>query len=351
MTAIGNPSRESGGLEGPTEVTLKDIARLAGVSMSTVSRAIHRPEIVAGPKLEAVRKVLERFSYIPNNAARILSRGRSMTVGMIVPTLANPLFAPTIEAAEETLRAAGYGVLVACSNRNADREFEQVKTMLERGVDGLILTGSIHREEMFPLLEAKGVDAVFQDCPDVFNNCVSVAMQDAAAMELVVDTLVERGHRRIAVLTGPTQNTPAVAERVRGARERLQALGMTVGDADVAETADYDAATAKFAMQALLARQPRYTAIACTGDILALGAIMAIREAGLSVPDDISIIGCSDSVMAQFVDPPLTTVHMPFRRMGEIASERLLDRLNGVRTSQLHTLDFHLEDRRSVRAL
>jgi LacI family transcriptional regulator len=333
------------------DLTLKDIARLAGVSISTVSRVINRRDIVAPSKQRAVDKVLQRFSYIPNNAARVLVSGRSMTIGLIVPTMSNPLFAPTIEGAEETLRAAGYGVLVACSNRDPDREFDQTKTMMERGVDGMILTGANHLPELLTLLRSKRVAAVFQDCSHAYPGSLSIAMQDAAAMALAIDTLVTRGHRRIALLTGPTGNTPPVADRLRGAKKQLAKHGIRAEPCDIAETSDYDAASAREAVSRLLKRRPRYTAIACTGDILALGAIMAIREAGLAVPADISIIGCSDSVMAQYVDPPLTTIHLPFKRMGEIAAEQLLRGLQSHRLNGLKVLDYELKDRQSVRNL
>jgi len=330
------------------EVTLKQIARLAGVSIATVSRAINQPGMVAAPKLKAIEEVMEKLSYIPNQAARILLHGRSMTVGLIVPTMANPLFAPTIEGAEETLRWAGYGVLMACSNRDPDREFEQVRTMLGRGVDGLILTGSNHHPMLLPLVRSRSVAVVFQDCADTYPGSTSVAMQDAAAMALAIDTLVVAGHQHIALLTGPTGNTPPVADRVHGALEALARHGIALPPGGYAETPDYDAVHARDAVRGLLALSPGFTAIACTGDILALGAIMAIREQGLSVPDDISIIGCSDSVMAQYVDPPLTTIHLPFRRMGEVAAEQLVRALADTSTAGLSFMPFHLETRRSV---
>jgi LacI family transcriptional regulator len=271
-----------------------------------------------------------------------------MTAGIIVPTIANPLFAPTIEGAEETLRSAGYGVLMACSNREPNREFDQVRTMLGRGVDGLILTGSNHHPELLSLLRSRGVAVIFQDCADSYPGSTSVAMQDAAAMALAVDTLVAAGHMRIALLTGPTADTPPVAERVRGAIEGLARHRIELPPCGYAETPDYKAATAKDAVRGLLAQSPGFTAIACTGDILALGAIMAIRGQGLSVPDDISIIGCSDSVMAQYVDPPLSTIHLPFRRMGEVAAEQLVSALAGRSTAGLSFMPFHLETRGSV---
>jgi LacI family transcriptional regulator len=330
------------------EVTLKQIARMAGVSVATVSRAINQPSIVAAPKLRAIENVMETLSYIPNQAARGLLKGRSMTVGIIVPTIANPLFAPTIEGAEETLRSAGYGVLMACSNRDPDREFDQVRTMLGRGVDGLVLTGSNHHPELLPLLRSRGVAVIFQDCADTYPGSASVAMQDAAAMALAIDTLVVAGHERIALLTGPTANTSPVAERVRGAIDRLARHGIELPPGGYAETPDYEAATARDAVRGLLAQSLEFTAIACTGDILALGAIMAIRAQGLTVPDDISIIGCSGSFMAQYVDPPLSTIHLPFRRMGAVAAEQLVSALAGGSVDGLSFMPFHLETRRSV---
>lgn len=349
--SIENPSAPSADLPLGADVSLRDIARLAGVSVSTVSRVINQAGMVTPAKLKAVGEVLSRFSYIPNNAARALIKRRSLTIGLIVPTMANPLFVPAIEAIEEALGAAGYGLLVACSNRDRDREFEQTRTMLERGVDGMILTGPSHRHDLLPMIHSKGVATVFQDCASAYSMSVSIAMQDAAAMALAIDTLVHRGHRRIAVLTGPTGNTPPVAERVRSAIDRLAKHGIPIGPGDIEETPDYEAATARAAVRRLLDRQRGYTAIACTGDILALGAIMEIRHAGLAVPHDISIIGCSDSPMAQYVDPPLTTIHLPYRYMGEVAAKHLLSSLNGGAPNGPHYLDFHLVERASVRTL
>jgi LacI family transcriptional regulator len=348
---VHNPPEIGADIPPGSDVNLKDIARLAGVSVSTVSRVINQPGLVTPSKLKAVEEILSRFSYIPNNAARALIKRRSLTIGLIVPTMANPLFVPAIEGIEEILHASGYGLLIACSNRDPDRELDQARTMLERGVDGIILTGPSHRQELLTLVRSKGVAAAFQDCASAYPESTSVAMQDAAAMALAIDTLVQRGHRRIAVLTGPTGNTPPVAERVRGASDQLAKHGIAISPGDIEETPDYEAASARAAVRRLLDRGRGYTAIACTGDILALGAIMEIRHAGLSVPDDISIIGCSDSVMAQYVDPPLTTIHLPFRRMGEVVAGYLLDRLGGGAPLGALHLDFHLVERSSVRSL
>ena len=342
------PEADSGSI---SDISLADVARMAGVSPATVSRVLNHPALVRESKRQAVEDVLARVSYIRNNAARALSSRKSLTVGLIVPTLANPLFASGIEAIEQTLQEAGYGLLVACSNREPDREYEQAKVMLERGVDGMILTGPVHKEEVFQLAHSRGVAVSLQDCNADVRQHTAVAMRDADAMALAIDTLVARGHRDIAILTGPTGDTPPVADRLRGARERMTHHFGRSHDSDVEETPDYNAESAVRAVKRLFDRKPGYTAIAFTGDILAIGAIMELRRRGLAVPQDVSLIGCGDQVMTQYVDPPLTTIHLPFRGMGERAARRLLDQLGGAPPSGLEYSDFHLVERDSIRTL
>jgi LacI family transcriptional regulator len=342
---------EAGSRPSLSDISLVDVARMAGVSPATVSRVLNHPKLVRESKRQAVEDVLARVSYIRNNAARALISRKSLTVGLIVPTLANPLFASGIEAIEQTLQGAGYGLLVACSYRDPDREYEQTKVMLERGVDGMILTGPVHKEELFQLTHSRGVAVSLQDCNADILDRSAVAMRDADATALAIDTLVARGHRDIAILTGPTGNTPPVADRLRGARERMTHHFGRSRDNDVEETPDYDAESSMLAVKRLLDRKSSYTAIALTGDILAIGAVMELRRRGLSVPQDISIIGCGDQVMTQYVDPPLTTVHLPFRQMAERAAERLLEQLAGAPPSGLEYMNFHLVERASIRTL
>lgn len=334
-----------------SDISIVDVARLAGVSPATVSRVLNHPNLVRESKRRAVEDVLGRVSYIPNNAARALISRKSQTVGLIVPTLANPLFASGIEAIEQTLQEAGYGLLVTCSNRDPEREYEQTKIMLERGVDGMILTGPVHKEELFQLTHSRGVAVSLQDCnADIFHRS-ALAMRDADAMALAIDALVKRGHHDIAILTGPTGNTPPVAERLRGARERMAHHFGRSQDDDVEETPDYNAESARLSVKRLFDRKASYTAIALTGDILAIGAVMELRRRSLSVPADVSLIGCGDQVMTQYVDPPLTTIHLPFREMGERSARRLLEQLAGSPPGGIEYMDFHLVERESVRTL
>ncbi|AJE46853.1 LacI family DNA-binding transcriptional regulator [Celeribacter indicus] len=325
--------RKPSGRTRAAEVTIKDIARMAGVSVSTVSRVINRTGLVTPAKLNAVQDVLDRVNYIPNIAARSLVSRRSMTVGLIVPALGNPIFAPTIAGVEEVLNAAGYGLLISCSYRSPEKELEQARMMMERGVEGIILTGSYRHPDLLPLMAQREIAVVSQDDPEGGAGLVSIAMPDAAAMACAIDRLVESGHRRIGIVTGPTRNTRPVADRLAGARARLSELGLPLPEVAVAETAGYDAQDARQATLRLLAAMPDLTAIACTGDILALGVIAQCQRAGRSVPRDISVTGCGDTIMAQYVDPKLSTVRLEFRRLGEIAAARLLVMLGAAGTA------------------
>lgn len=330
------------------DLTIKDIARMAGVSVSTVSRVINNTGLVTESKLERVNEVLARVNYIPNNSARALVRRRTMSAGLIIPTLSNPLFAPTIAGVERVLAQSGYGLLLACSDREPAKEFAHARTMIERGVDGIILTGSYRHPELLPLMASRGVVAVSQDDPIGAEGLTSIPLPDADAMGCAIDALCAHGHRRIGIITGPTGNTPPIRERVRGAVARLAHHGISHGPDDLVEVPDYSAEKARAATRSLLKRRPDLTAIACTGDILAIGVISECRRMGLGVPGDISVIGCGETVMAQFVDPKLSTVRLPFEELGAVAASELLALIGRSEEREAGPLHFELVEGATV---
>jgi len=322
-----------------SEATIKDIARMAGVSVSTVSRVINRTGLVAPAKRIAVQEILDRINYIPNNAARSLVKRRSMTVGLIVPTLGNPIFAPTIAGVEGVLDAAGYGLLISCSDRDPKKELDQAKMMIERGVEGIILTGSYRHPDLLPLMAQRRIAVVSQDDPIGGEGLFSIAMPDAAAMARAIDALAQAGHRRIGIVTGPTETTRPIADRVAGARARIAELGLDLPETGVVETEGYEAEAARAATRRLLEAMPDLTAIACTGDILALGVIAECQRLGRRVPRDVSVTGCGDTIMAQYVDPKLSTVRLDFHRLGELSARKLLATLGALEDDVAVDLD------------
>jgi LacI family transcriptional regulator, galactose operon repressor len=332
------------------KATVKDVARAAGVSITTVSRVLNNPGLVASDKQDAVQRALQSLDYIPNQLARSLISRRSKAIGLVVPTISNPVFAPTIGAIERRLDAAGYALLIHCCERDPERELSQVRALIERGVDGLIITGSVHVPELAAVLARTKLPYVSQDISLDQPMGPSIALDNARAMETVVDHLYEMGHRDIAVLSGPVHNTPPVRDRYFGAVARIRDLGMALPDAWLSVADDYDSSSIRVAARRLLDCDHRPTAVACTGDILVLGLVAEARTKGLSVPLDLSIVGCGDTDMGQYVDPPLTTVAMPFAEMGEMAAQNLLALLAGDSPPSAMVLPHRLIIRQSVAA-
>jgi LacI family transcriptional regulator len=330
------------------KATVKDVARAAGVSVTTVSRVLNNPDLVVSEKQELVQRALQTLDYIPNQLARSLISRRSKAIGLVVPTISNPVFAPTIEAIERALDRAGYAVLIHCCERDPEREFRQVRTLIERGVDGVILTGSVHVPELAALLARTKLPYVSQDVAVNLPLGPSIALDNAGALEVAIDYLHEMGHRAIGVLTGPIHNTPPINDRFASAIARIKAHGLTLPDDWLVITDDYRGVSVKAAAARLFALSHRPTAVVCTGDILALGVVSEARAQGLRTPGDLSIIGCGNTDMGHYVDPPLTTVHMPFAEMGEAAVANLLALLDGRAPPPFMVLPARLVVRRSV---
>ncbi|MFC0407142.1 LacI family DNA-binding transcriptional regulator [Roseomonas elaeocarpi] len=327
---------------------MREVASAAGVSIATVSRVLNQPELVQPNKRDAVQRAVAALDYIPNRQARSLISQRSATIGLLVPTIANPLFAPVIAAIERVLDAAGYALLIHCTQRDPARQIKQVRHLLGRGVDGLILTGHGVDPDLAALLARTGTPVVVQDALLQPGDAPAVAFDNAGAMALAVQHLHDQGHRAIALLSGPLHNTPSVAERFRGAERRIHALGLAMPEAWRMLTADYDNAAVRDGAARLLGCPERPTAVACTGDILALGLVAECQRRGLAVPRDLSIIGCGDTDLGRYVEPALTTVRLPWDRMGEASVEGLLALLSGRAPAPLTVLSHELVERHSV---
>ncbi|MCR0984435.1 LacI family DNA-binding transcriptional regulator [Roseomonas populi] len=330
------------------KVTVREVASAAGVSIATVSRVLNQPALVQPGKREAVERAMAALDYIPNRQARSLISQRSGSIGLLVPTIANPLFAPVIGAIERVLDAAGYALLIHCTHRDPERQHRQVRHLVERGVDGLIITGAPIGPELAALLRRTGTPVIVQDALLEPAGAPAVAFDNAGAMAAAVRHLHGRGHRAIALLSGPVHNTAAVAERFGGAEREIRALGLELPEAWRVLTADYDNAAVREGASRLLSCGRLPTAVACTGDILALGLVAECQARGLDVPRDLSVTGCGDTDLGHYVEPALTTVRLPWDRMGEAAVEGLLALIEGRRADPLTVLPHTLVERRSV---
>lgn len=311
-------------------VTLRDVARLAGVHPGTVSRALNeetRP-LVNEATARRVLEAAERLRYRPNPIARGLKTNRSRTVGVIVPDLLNPLFAAIVRGIEARLDRAGYTLLITNTDNDPDRERTQFEAMLARQVDGFI-TATAQRDHRL-ITEVVGPDAkvvlVNRRADD--NALPAVAVDDDRGVRLAVAHLVELGHRHIAHLSGPHRLSTGI-RRQQGFVAAMADRGFDA-DPKLLDTADaFTEAEGARVCRDLIGRGVPFTAIVAGNDLMALGCLDALDEVGLRCPEDVSIVGFNDIPFAGRFRPPLTTIRIPHYQLGATSGGLLLDMLNG----------------------
>lgn len=315
--------------------TLSDVARLAGVDMSTVSRVLRgeQTQRIRAETRERIEAAARQLSYRPNALARALRTARTQTLGIVVPQLDNPVFASAIEGAEAAAAAQGFSMLIAHhSFGSAD---SGVYRRLSEGnrIDGLLVASLDEDQTLLPELEATGTRFVlFNRLLEGSPHCVVLDSRAAACM--AVDHLASLGHRRIAHLAGRPGGFNA-RERLAGYLEGLARHGIAFDPALVA-TAGYTAEGGVEAMRKLLEQRP--SAVMAATLVSAAGAMTVLHEAGLRIPQDISVVGLHDAPVATMLYPPLTTVRMPTARMGQLATEMLVALVRGEKPAPIPPL-------------
>ena len=309
------------------KVTIDDIAQAAGVSTATVSRALNKPDTVSQKLRKKINEAVESIGYIPSGAARALASNRSFTVGAIVPTLKNAIFAATLAGLEKKLSSHNYTLLVTVSNYDGNQEAEQLKKLLERGVDGVVLVGLSHSKLTWKLLEASNCCAIatWGSKADARVPCVGFDNESAAAM--IVDHLVELGHSTIAMIAGITKDNDRAEDRVRGVKNAMKKHGLVVDDTAFIEKR-YSLEEGRKGLCYFLEHNHPPTAIICGNDVLAIGALSAAKSMSIKVPDELSITGFDNLPITEFVLPKLTTVSIHSEQIGHLVAESIIDFLN-----------------------
>ncbi|MGL4727741.1 MAG: LacI family DNA-binding transcriptional regulator [Bosea sp. (in: a-proteobacteria)] len=305
---------------------LIDVAREAGVSPATVSRAISQPELLSHETLQRVQASASKLGYSPDAAARALASGRSMTIGAVMPTLDNAIFSRALQAMQVTLAADGYQLLIASHDYNASAEAEAVRTLLARGIDGLMLVGAERAPEMDNLLRSTTIPVVltWRSGPEM--PCVTVDNEKAGA--LAAQHLLDLGHRRIGLVTGSLKFNDRQKARLHGARAALEAANVKL-PASLVNEQPTTLAGGRSGCAMLLALAEPPTAIIGGIDLIAVGCIIEAQARGLSVPGNISIAGIDDLDMSAHLSPSLTTVHVPTAEIGAEAAKKLIALLRG----------------------
>ncbi|WP_029032012.1 LacI family DNA-binding transcriptional regulator [Salinarimonas rosea] len=339
MTEIKPDSSEPPRLGGATQI---DVARRAGVSTATVSRVLNGSPLVSRASREKVEAAIRELAYMPHEAARSLATRRSRTLGAVIPTLTNAIFAAGVNAFEDEARRRGHALFIAVSNYDPVQEGFLIRQMVERGVDGLLLVGNDRGAEGLEMLVSSGLRCACAWAYDEAAPLANIGFDNAAAMAPLVDHLVASGRRRVAILAGVLAGNDRARARLDGTVARLADHGLA--PVAVAETL-YSIRRAKEAARALLEVGP--DAVVCGNDVIALGALAAARAAGLGVPDDVAITGVDDLPISAEMDPPLTTVRIPAEEMGRRAAAELIAAIKEDRPVSSIRLGTRLVVRRS----
>lgn len=303
--------------------TLEDVAREAGVSTATVSRCLNLPDLVSPKTRARVIAAIETLGYTPHFGGRALASNRSNTVGAVIPTMENAIFARGLQALEEELTAAGVTLLVATSHYDVAFEAGQIRTLIGRGVDGLVLIGESRPPTTYEVLQRSGVPFVLVWNPNGNSPYCSVGFDNRGAARSMAELVLESGHRHVAMIAGITNWNDRASDRVKGVREALAARGLRLEPPYLVE-APYTLDAGAEAALRLWGDARRPTAILCGNDVLAVGAMIGLRSIGAVIPDDVSVVGFDNIDLAAAVTPALTTVHVPHRRMGKAAADLLL---------------------------
>lgn len=317
--------------KGNGPVTLRDVAADAGVHPATASRALN-PGTRALVNEETARRVLdsaERLGYRPNPIARGLKTNRSYTIGVLIPDLRNPLFPPIARGIEERLEPSGYTSVLANTDNDHEREKLSFEALRARQVDGFI-TGTARRHH--PLLRElcdTGIPLVQVNRRMDDDDVPSVVADDITGVRLAVDHLVDLGHTQIAHVAGSLEVSTG-QQRFDGFLEAMAGRGAAVDERLIPTALNYSEAEGHRLTKALLADGRPFTAILAGNDLMALGCIDAINEAGLRCPEDVSVVGFNDMDWSARFAPPLTTVRVPHYDLGVQAADLLLERLTGA---------------------
>ena len=306
-------------------MTIKDVAREAGVSVATVSRVWNEAAFVSPETRQRVAAVATRMGYSPHGAARSLITRTTHTLGVLLPDLYGEFFSEIIRGIDHTAQAAGYHILVSSSHDSKDEIDAALRSMRGR-VDGMII--------MSPDLEAQQtLHALQGSFPVVLLNggaeskaFDTITIENHEGAREMALHLVAHGHTRIAMICGPRRNYDA-AERLRGYQSALTESGIALAESLVVQ-GDFSELAGHRAVKQLLDLQHRPTAIFAANDSMAIGALSALREAGLRVPEDIAVAGFDDIPMARYMNPPLSTVHVDISKLGERAAALLLSSLH-----------------------
>ncbi|SEK92816.1 transcriptional regulator, LacI family [Kosakonia sacchari] len=305
---------------------MKDVARAAGVSTSTVSHVINKDRFVSDAVREKVETAIKTLNYAPSALARSLKINQTRTIGMLITASTNPFYSELVRGVERSCFERGYSLVLCNTEGDEQRMNSNLETLMQKRVDGLLLLCTeTHQPSQEIMQRYPSIPTVMMDWAPF--NGDSDLIQDNSLLggDMATQYLINKGFTRIACITGPLDKTPARL-RLEGYREAMMRAGLTIREGDEIES-DFEFGGGFDAMQALLAMNERPQAVFIGNDAMAVGAYQALYQAGLKIPQDMAIVGYDDIELARYMTPPLTTIHQPKDELGELAIDVLIHRI------------------------
>ncbi len=314
--------------ESTMKVTIEDIACLANVSKATVSRVLNDRKGVGEETRQKVKKIIDEFEYNPNLLARGISTSKTKTIGIIIPDITNPFFPALVKSIEVELSAQGYTIILCNTDADIMREKRAISSCISKRVDGIIFASSqIDSSEVKFMLKRYNMPCVYVDRGSIDPDADAwVFVDNEYAAFLATNFLIQNGNRRVAYISGP----PGIStskERLSGYLAALRQNGIEL-DPNLIYTGDYTIRSGERAVEELLEKDS-FSALFAANDVMAIGAMKALKKHGLSIPDDVEVIGFDNISICELTEPPLTTIEQPLTEIGRLVARLILDILAG----------------------
>lgn len=305
---------------------MKDVARLAGVSTSTVSHVINKDRFVSEAIRLRVEDAIRTLNYVPSALARSLKLNQTRTIGMLITASSNPFFSELVRGVERSCFERGYSLVLCNTDGDEQRMNRNLETLLQKRVDGLLLLCTeTHQPSPAIMKRYPAIPTVMMDWSPFDGDSDVIQDNSLLGGDIATRYLIDKGYTRIACVTGPLDKTPARL-RLEGYRAAMRRAGLRVAE-DYEVIGDFEFAGGLRAMQSLLALPEPPQAVFMGNDAMAVGAYQALYQAGLRIPQDIALVGYDDIELASYMTPPLTTIHQPKDELGELAIDVLIHRM------------------------
>lgn len=328
--------------------TLKDVAKLAGVSTATVSHVINGTRFVSEELQQKVNNAMAELDYRPNMMARALKMGFQKTIGIIVPDCTNPFFAEISRSIDRYCFSKGYNIILCNTDNNLEQQSSYTNMLISKHIDGVIFISSDNTDEDINKFLKNSIPVVIADRIGKNNNVDSIIVNNEKGGYQATKYLINHGFTKIGCISGPSFISSS-SQRVLGYKRALKEANIEIRD-DFISVGDFHFAGGIAAVDNFLKLDDKIEAVFATNDMMALGFINALKNVGLNVPNDISVVGYDNIQLAQFMTPKLTTVSQPLEDVAKTATDLLLDKIKNRKTynsSKLITLDPQLIERES----